>query len=691
MRMLRRPVKEVNAEFAAEEKYLDSIQRIVRESCAAAGMSRRDTQAVLLAVEEGATNIIRHAYLYEKGVIRLRIVIYRKIVVFSLIDYGRSYRPGSVGRIDLERLVESGRKGGLGFYMIQKIMDSVEYISSAGRNELRMIKRTRPVKGEVVPFLRRMFTLRVKFSIWTFLVVAVIVAGTYYLMDRQTSRQLVSRLDATVQSLTKTIANQAAGYTLNSRSDVEFDELVVSYCRANPELQLLILTDSLGTIIAHSDDIRNIRKSYTIPSHVSADSLGFPQRFEESNQPLSYFMTPMSSGDQYLGMVHAVYSLAQVNAQLAEARRRIAVFTGILLLVGVVGIFLLSNYFVRPIVKITRRVRRFTSGDLDTELPLEGAEEFFEIARALNEMMARLSQDRKNVVEREKMAKEIEVASQIQQTLLPKKLPEVAGLEVDAFYQAASAVGGDLYDMFAVGSDRYCLVVADVSGKGVPASLVMSMLRTVIRIHAGEAVSAKDVLVKVHGYLRENIPPGVFITVLLAIYDADGQLLRLVSAGHNPMFHFHAASDSIRKINPAGMPLGVPVTLGRSFSERLEEVEIALDRGDVFVMFTDGVTEAANREGQRYGITRLGQFLHEQLTTDGPEPVASVISSLVRQLEDFAGYAKPSDDITLLAARLVGRDEGHGSSNSKAVPASQSGGDSETSGGTTDDIPLSHA
>ncbi|MCK4301231.1 MAG: ATP-binding protein, partial [candidate division Zixibacteria bacterium] len=173
--MLRRPVKEINAEFSAEEKYLQSIQRTVRESCVAAGMSRKDTSAVLLATEEAATNIIRHAYLYEKGVIRLRVVIYKKLVVFSLIDFGRSFHPSTAGKMDLAHLVESGRKGGLGFYMIQKIMDSVEYISSAGRNELRMIKRIgeRPAAGK--PLLRRMFSLRVRFSFWTLFVVSVII------------------------------------------------------------------------------------------------------------------------------------------------------------------------------------------------------------------------------------------------------------------------------------------------------------------------------------------------------------------------------------------------------------------------------------------------------------------------------------------------------------------------------------
>lgn len=651
--MLRRVVKEVNAEFDADEKYLDSIQLTVRESCVAVGMSRKDTTAVLLAIEEGATNIIRHAYLYEKGSIRLRIVIYRKLVVFSLIDHGRSYQPDKKGAIDLDRLVESGRKGGLGFYMIQKIMDSVEYISSAGFNELRMIKRIHRPRTGAMPLMRRMSSLRAKFSFWTFLVVAIIVAGAYWFIDRQTSRQMYTRLDDMAASLAKTVADQASGYRLRSRSDVEFDELMVSYCRANPELVQIVLTDTTGRIIAHSDDIRNIRKPYMVPKIIDETKIGVVQRYVERDWNLNYLMMPMRSGGHSIGMVHMVYSSDQIYANMTRARVRIGLFTTVLLLFGVGGIYLLSSYFVTPIVKITRRVRRFASGDLESELPLEGAEEFFEISRALNEMTTRLRQDRQNVVAREKLAKEIEVASQIQKTLLPHGLPDIPGLEIDAFYRAASIVGGDLYDIFSVAPERYCMVVADVSGKGVPASLVMSMLRTVIQIHAGEASSAKEILTRVHGYLQSNIPPGIFITVQLGIYDSASRIINLVSAGHNPLLLYRVRTGDIVHVNPPGMPLGVPITLGSGFDERLKEVSLQLHEGDVFLAYTDGVTEAVNREGGQYGLKRLEEFIMDKARNGSNKPINSLSQSLVDSLEDFSGFAKPHDDITFFVARCV--------------------------------------
>ena len=193
--MFRRPIKEINAEFPAEDKYLDSIQQIVREACAAAGMPRKQVTAVLLAIEEGASNIIRHAYLYETGTLRVRIVIYKRMIAFSLIDSGRSFQPDSRGRLDLERLVESGRRGGLGFYMVQKIMDSVEYITSAGFNELRMIKRLDTDTRHTPPLLRRMFNLRMKFSISTFFIVLLIISAVYYFVNTRTVEEVHDHLD----------------------------------------------------------------------------------------------------------------------------------------------------------------------------------------------------------------------------------------------------------------------------------------------------------------------------------------------------------------------------------------------------------------------------------------------------------------------------------------------------------------
>ncbi len=275
--MFYRPIKEINAEYQAEERYLPSIQTLVREACVNAGLSRRDVSAITLAIEEGVTNIIRHAYLYEKGSVRIKIIIFKKRIVFSLIDSGRSFQPDGHTKLDLKKLVESGRKGGLGFYMINKIMDSVEYISTPGFNELRMTKLISRQPERTRLFLGRMFTLRVKFSTYTFIIMLIIIAGSYLFINNRSVIKIHEHLHDTVNSLSKTVASQAAAYILNHRSDVEFDELAISYTKANPELLTLVITDSAGMILADTRDIRFLHKKYEPPPGVDPGQVGHYQ------------------------------------------------------------------------------------------------------------------------------------------------------------------------------------------------------------------------------------------------------------------------------------------------------------------------------------------------------------------------------------------------------------------------------
>jgi serine phosphatase RsbU (regulator of sigma subunit)/anti-sigma regulatory factor (Ser/Thr protein kinase) len=650
--MFRQSVKEINAEYPAEDKYLDSIRRTVQESCASAGMPRKDIAATILAVEEGATNIIRHAYLYTKGVLRIRIIIYNRLVVISLIDFGRSFDPGGSVRLDLQKLVDSGRRGGLGFYMIRKIMDSVEYISSGEQNELRMVKRLAAPQSGSLPLLRRFSSLRAKFSLFTFLVVLLVVGGSNYYFDRKTSFGAHRSFSEKMRALTLTIADQANGYFLNRRSDVEFDELIVSYVRANPEFQRIVLTDLEGMIVAHSDDIRNIRKPYIAPPEFDTTLQDYPQSLGNPKLWVRYITEPIRSGQRIAGYVHTTYSTKSVHKQIWEARIGVFGLTVVLLIIGIVGIYLLSNYFVSPIARIVSRIRRYTQGDIDTEMPLEGAEEFFEISRAFNEMMTRLSLDRKNLIAREKLAKEIEVASQIQKALLPAQLPDIQGLEIDGFYRAASTVGGDLYDVEQIGDDTYCLTVADVSGKGVPASLVMSMLRTTIQIVSKGSMSPKATLVRVEGYLRNNIPRGMFITVQMAFYSVSARTITVVSAGHNPLMYYRASTGEILNINPSGMPLGIPSTNDSQFAERLEEYTFPLYDGDAIALYTDGITEAPDREGQQFGVERLANILKNG-SIAGHGTVADLTRLIVDSVDAFAGAGHNSDDLTLIVARAL--------------------------------------
>ncbi len=646
--MFRKPVREINAEFRATESSLPAIRTLIRETFINAGFPRKEVHAVNLAIEEGVTNIIRHAYLYEEGVIRFRIVIYKKRIIISLIDTGRSFQPDGGSKLDLEKLVESGRKGGLGFYMIRKIMDSVEYLSAPDLNELRMTKliSRQPEKARL--FMGRMFTLRVKFSVYTFLIMLVIIAGSYLFIDNRTTKNIHQHLHDMVEALSKTIADQAGGYILNRRAEVEFDDLARSYLRANPELKRLVLLDSTGSILADTRDIRNLLKKYEPPDGVDPDIFDTPQTYRTEEGELHYLIQPIIDRGKNFGQVHISYSSRQLSESINKARRKVILLTIIGLAFGIGGIYLLSNYFVTPIVRITERVRKFSSGDIETELPLEGMEEYFEISKALNEMMTRLRRDHENIIEREKVAKEIEVAGQIQKTLLPEKLPGVPGLKLDAYYRAASRISGDLYDVFKIDENNYCLLVADVSGKGIPASLIMSVLRTVIRIMAVGKTRAHTILNAVNDYIKNDIPAGIFITIFLGVYNAETKKLNFVSAGHNPLIYCGKNEENIKVINPPGIPLGLPLQGDITFADKLRPLTLDIHENDTLFIYSDGITEAMDRTGKKYGMEKLLRVFEETVANNSRLTPEEISRMVLDDIDRHCGLAAQADDITFI-------------------------------------------
>jgi len=656
--MFRKPVREINAEYRSHESSLPAIQNLVRETCINAGFSRKDVSAVILSMEEGVTNIIRHAYLYEEGIVRIRIVVYNRRIVFSLIDNGRSFQPDTDNKLDLKKLAESGRKGGLGFYMINKIMDSVEYLSTPGYNELRMTKLI--TRGPEIARLMmgRMFSLRVKFSVYTFAIMLTIIAGAYLFIDNRTSRSINQHLHDKVSSLSKTVADQANGYILNRRADVEFLELVGSYLRANPELTMIVLVSKENEILADTRDIRNLHRTYVPPDGVDASMTGIPQKYDYESEQLIYLVNTIQSGTRLIGSVHIAYTDNLIADMLNSERRKIIFLTIIGLAFGIGCIYLLSNYFVSPILRIVERVRKFSSGDIETELPLEGVEEFFEITKALNEMMSRLRRDRKNIIERERVAKEIEVAGQIQKTLLPGELPDIPNLEVDTFYRAASRIGGDLYDVFRVDEDNYCFLVADVSGKGIPASLIMSVLRTVIRIQATRESSSHKMLSSVNDYIKSDIPSGIFITIFLAVYNIKTQKMNFVSAGHNPLVHYRKKDGKAVLINPKGVPLGLPFADENDFGRKLQQKSIDIQPGDKLFIYSDGITETMNKAGHKYGLERLQALFESELSKNNYNSAQKISKRVLEDIDNYCGMATQADDITFITILSPSETEG---------------------------------
>lgn len=240
--------------------------------------------------------------------------------------------------------------------------------------------------------------------------------------------------------------------------------------------------------------------------------------------------------------------------------------------------------------------------------------------------------------ERERIQQEMQVAALIQQTLLPKELPSIPGWHVDAFYRPARAVGGDFYDFMPLADGRLGVVIGDVTDKGVPAALVMATCRAMLRAAAQRHSSPSAILAEVNEALVPEIPPAMFVTCLYAIIDtAHGELV-LANAGHN--LPYVRTGEGVVELRATGMPLGLMSDM------TYDEQTYRMERGDVMVLTSDGITEAHNVEGEMYGFPRLMDRVAVKPSDD------DMVAALVGDLEGFTGAdAEQEDDITLVVVR----------------------------------------
>jgi serine phosphatase RsbU (regulator of sigma subunit) len=250
-------------------------------------------------------------------------------------------------------------------------------------------------------------------------------------------------------------------------------------------------------------------------------------------------------------------------------------------------------------------------------------------------------QQQRQAQERERIEQELRVARLIQQTLLPKEVPDLEGYKLAAYYQPAREVGGDFYDFLKLDDEHLGLVVGDVTDKGVPAAIVMATTRTMLRASAQRLDSPGEVLKRVNDVIVRDIPPNMFITCLYAILNLKSGLLRYANAGHDLPYRRRSSSSEAggaEELRATGMPLGL--LPGMSY----EEKEIVLDRGDSVLFYSDGLVEAHDPERKMFGFPRL-QGLVGAHRSDGPAMVNFLLSELAR----FTGEEwEQEDDITLV-------------------------------------------
>jgi serine phosphatase RsbU (regulator of sigma subunit)/anti-sigma regulatory factor (Ser/Thr protein kinase) len=646
------PTRRFHLRVEGEERHLVEIRDFVQQAGEKLLIPNKILANTKLAVDEACTNVVKHGYKGSSGEIDITIVGNGREFSIEIRDTGTSFDLRNVKSPDLKMYVETRRKGGLGVFMMNQLMDEVRYSGGREGNTLSMSKKLgrgvrRRKKGKAP---RR--SLRFTYTVRAFGALTFLVAIGFGLIHLQQMRSVDQEMVAMARGGARTLAAPALAALARpepmSIDQTLLNQAVLAMRNAHQEYQTLRVLDVSGRVWG-SDRFEELFTRRSLPD--PAARFAKPQSDGITRTLLEPVMAPQVRGAKTpprpVGWIEIGLREGAIGERLARARTDLAVIALFTLVLGFAASTLLIQIFVKPIQALSDTVRAIGEGTMVADIGSSGNEEIDYIARAFNEVTAQFRAAQGNLMEQDRMQREMQVAQEIQQTLLPRQVPELEGFDIGYLYRAAKEVGGDYFDFLHVDDRTEGVVVADVSGKGVPGSLVMTMIRTALRMEARGNRSASDVMARMNAFVTEDMKKGMFVTMFYVVLDSVNRSVSYASAGHNPMILYRGQSDTTYFLKPKGFPVGINTPDQELFRKTISVEKLRLRRDDMLVIYTDGITEAMNMEREQFGEGRLLAAIKRY----GHLESQQFADRLNAEIVEFTGGAPQNDDITLVAVK----------------------------------------
>ncbi len=312
----------------------------------------------------------------------------------------------------------------------------------------------------------------------------------------------------------------------------------------------------------------------------------------------------------------------------------------------------INKIIIQRFQQLKSGIKEISSGNLEYKFKIEGEDEFVELAHHFNQMGDRLKKTIAEVREKDRLDQELQIARQVQLSLLPEKLPQIPGYRIAASIQTATEVGGDFYDVLPLGNHQFFFTIGDVSGKGFSAAFYMAQIISLLHFSQQFIFEPKEVVLRLNQYFATQIKDRqIFITAIVGILDTEKNIVQFVRAGHPlPIFIPGNERKEIKELRCTG--LGIGLTNSRQkYEESLQVVTVDLHAEDMLLFYTDGVIEAARPSSDQtsasmevFGEQRLKEILN---TLRGEKP-EQVLLTLIKELKIFYKDHPWVDDHTLL-------------------------------------------
>ncbi len=488
-------------------------------------------------------------------------------------------------------------------------------------------------------------SLKTQMCLGTILLLGITVASISYSLIIHEKIILKNEIERSLSLQGKNISLSSVKALLRPDPEFELYPLINQLVKNSNSVVSVVVTDADG-IIQGDNVLQNIGTQYIndVSSYQIAESefLGDGESLYQ-NDGFYLFITPVRSMELEIGKVYLTYSKEDFHNSIRRAITTTLIYGAVAFILGIALSLLLFRHISRPLDALTQGVRNFGEGNLETKINVTAQNELRMLALSFNDMASKISKAQRELVIKERMERELEIAREIQSTLLPKHIHEPEGFEIGHYYQSATEVGGDYLDIIPIDQSRTALVMADVSGKGVPGLVVMAMVKIMVQEFASKGFAPKEVIQKLNISLYKTIKSNMFVTFFFAVFDKENSELVFSNAGHNPLLVYSSANRSSEFFKMEGIPIGV---IGdKTYSKQLVEYRTRLRPGDLVLQYTDGLNESCNESGAFFKFDRILEISNDHAQNGAKH----LISTLVESEREFRGSSPQTDDITLLA------------------------------------------
>jgi sigma-B regulation protein RsbU (phosphoserine phosphatase) len=352
------------------------------------------------------------------------------------------------------------------------------------------------------------------------------------------------------------------------------------------------------------------------------------------------------TGKKRIATARMGFSDKIVRAEIEKMQKVVLVFAGIAIFVSAFIALLLASITTRPLKKLSEGVRIIGTGNFSHKITVKSHDEIGVLARQFNAMTEMLKEAQSKEIESRIMQEQLDVAKEIQEGLNPMGFYNKNGLQIKGYTRAAKGVGGDYFDYIQIDENRVGALISDVSGKGIPASLVMVMIRTVFvsAIHQDpKKIQCASIVSAINSSISSDFAIDKFATLFFLMYDRSDGTVSFSNAGHGPLFLYRADKNICTVTKLDGVPIGI------MDDSEYKQAKVQFRPGDIIVLNTDGVTEMRNDKKEEYGHTRVQKFLiahHEKSAEE-------IVSMMVEDVDAFKGNADQHDDMTLVIMKRV--------------------------------------